>query len=367
MALLISDRSGNSKMSRTFLNLAFGSASGIGGSERRMLELVHELKSRDINIRAMVPGPAESPLNLELRKAGASTAIYRSPASLAIQSARSRARATWAFGARAAIPLLIARKTPSWRGGRLLVAKNGLDAYRSRWTIALESRFMRSADLVIANSSAAATQATTRTRIPRYKVLVLPSALPSEWHVPSARSQHDRVRIGMIGNDRPEKQHALGVRVFCELQDEGTTLTIFTNRGGNVRTILESAEARVARRVSIHEAVPVTPSIMSDLDVLLHPSSSESLPRVALEARSQGVWVVGFDVGDLAQYCEAVVPWGDESGLRNSLSRACEQVRQGKRPSHTNVLGVPEYADALLATLDIKSSLSADSEGEVPG
>lgn len=68
MALLISDRSGNSKMSRTFLNLAFGSASGIGGSERRMLELVHELKSRDINIRAMVPGPAESPLNLELEK-----------------------------------------------------------------------------------------------------------------------------------------------------------------------------------------------------------------------------------------------------------------------------------------------------------
>ncbi len=59
-----------------------------------MLELVHELKSRDINIRAMVPGPAESPLNLELRKAGASTAIYRPPASLAIQSARSRARAT---------------------------------------------------------------------------------------------------------------------------------------------------------------------------------------------------------------------------------------------------------------------------------
>ena len=148
----------------------------IGQRNRRIREddvgIGSRAEEQDINIRAMAPGPRLNPLNPTWIMH--QPAIYRSPASLVIQSAHL-GLATWAFGA-SAIPPIEIRKTPHGAGGRLLVAKNGLDAYRSRWTIALEF-VHKSRDLVIVNCRRLPPRATTRTRISLQGAQLL-SALP---------------------------------------------------------------------------------------------------------------------------------------------------------------------------------------------
>ncbi len=153
----------------------------------------------------------------------------------------------------------------------------------------------------------------------------------------------------MIGNNRPEKQHALGVKLFVDQADPEAVLTVYTNDGRALKQQVDRLSARDASRVSVLEGVEVTPALMRTIDVLLHPASSESLPRVALEARSQSAWVVGFDVGDLADFCETRVPFGALPEISDSLRRACESVRQGKWPEPLTPMTVPEYADRLLA------------------
>lgn len=340
------------RMTDPLLNLAFGTSRGIGGSERRMLEVVSELTSRGLRVVAHTPGSLLSPLNAEMAAAGAGIRIYKHPGSLMRHAANSHAKATWAFGARAAFPLLVARTLPTWHGGGLLIAKNGLEASRSKRAAALESVLIRSADLVIANSRAAADAATAKNKLRPDRVRILTSALSLEWKRGAERTARADVRVAMIGNDRPEKQHALGLRVFSQLEDPATTLEVFTDDGSHLRSHLLRMDRRLSRRITIHEGVKVTPAIMREVDVLLHPSSSESLPRVALEARSQATWVVGFNIGDLGQYCEAAVCWGDVGRLTESLFRACAAARAGDVPPPVQVLSVSEYTDRLLGLIE---------------
>lgn len=333
----------------TALNLAFGSAAGLGGSERRMLEVVSELRSRGLPIRSLVPGPRDLPLNVAMESAGAQLVLHEHPGQLVRQTTRYPAGATWAFGARAAYPLAIGRRLPAWRGGQLLIAKNGLEALRSPASMLLERMLIRSADLVVANSQAAGDLAVTRSRARPEQVRVLRSALSREWLTAPERNPRPVVQVAMIGNARPEKEHALGIRVFTQLDDPATVLHVYTNDGTEVRAQLSMAPAHLRQRVCVHEAVDVTPQVMRSVDVLLHPSSSESLPRVALEARAQGAWVVGFDVGDTARYCADEIAWGDEAGLTASLKHACQASRAGTWPDPVETVSVPEYVDRLLA------------------
>lgn len=333
------------------LNLTFGSADGIGGSERRMIEVVTHLTSLGVNVRALAPGPFGTALNLAMAAAGASVHTYPNPVSLTRLASRCTADATWCFGARASFPLLAARLSPGWHAGDLWVAKNGLEALRSRSVIALESVLIQSADLVIANSRAAAQRAVGATRVRPERVHYLPSALPAEWTVMPLRPPRADVRIAMIGNARPEKRHALGLRLFAELDDPRTSLTIFTNDGSRVRADLLALPRETASRISILEGITITPKLMRDIDLLLHPSSSESMPRVALEARAQGAWVVGFDVGDLALYSNAKVLWGDEAGLLDAMSSACASVHSGSWPPPIQIISVAAYSDAVVDLL----------------
>lgn len=330
------------------VNLAFGTAGGLGGTERRMLDVVAELRSRGVAVRSWAPAPLPQPLHTAMAEAGAEVIAYATPLDLLRRVARSGATVTWAFGARTAYPLAVGRRLPRWGGGRLWVAKNGLEALRSGPSTLVERVFIRSADLVVANSHAAARHAATWSRARPERVRVVPSALSDEWTTPHERTSGATVRIAMIGNDRPEKQHALGVRFYALLHDPAASLEVYTNDGNRLRAQVAGLPLDVRQRVSIHEGVSITPEVMRSVDVLLHPSSSESLPRVALEARSQGAWVVGFDVGDLARYAQATIAWGDEAGLADSLRDACAAVHRGERPEVVEILAVPDYVDRLL-------------------
>ena len=149
-------------------------------------------------------------------------------------------------------------------------------------------------------------------------------------------------RIGMIGMIGRKQMHW----VYESLRTPGRghhADDLHPIAAGMCEQSLESAEARVARREYPRGRTGL-PVNHEHLDVLLHPSSSRiTAPSCAGEARSPGRGVVGFDVGDLAQYCRLSC-LGATMVLGTPLSSMCEQVRQGKRPSqYTNVLGVPEY------------------------
>lgn len=333
------------------VNFAFGPISGLGGTERRMLDVAAELTSRGHVVRALVPAPAGRALVEQMARAGAEVVLYRGPFNLVRRIGDFPADVTWVFGARVAYPLAVSRRLRYWRGGQLFVAKNGLEPFRSRSSMLVERLLMQSADLVVANSQAAADLATARSRVHVSRVRVLASALSSDWVAAGRSHSRAKVRIAMIGNAVPEKEHALGARMFAELNDPGTSLDVFTDDGAGIRSAFDDITNFPQHRVKVHEGVMVNPEIVSRIDVLLHPSSSESLPRVALEARSQGAWVVGFDVGDLGRFTRDQVSWGADRELRESLAMACADVRAGRWPEPPDVLSVPEYTDRMITLI----------------
>lgn len=324
----------------------------IGGSERRMVEIMPELIKRGFDVTSFVVSAPGSQLERELRSAGCSVVVARSIPHMTLEVSRCRAVLTWTFGLKAGLPVRLLRlASPNWRGGQLWSAQNGLDAERSGLLARVDRWSSSAIDYVVANSTAARDHAVAQVGIRPEKVRVIPSALPPGWAEQPVRQAKEHVVIAMIGNSRPEKQHVAGLAAFLAMDDSDCRLEVYTNSLASLKHALDAVTPEELQRIAIHTGVEVTPDVMRDIDILLHPSSSESLPRVVLEARSQGVWVVGFDVGEVARYANALVELNDSEKLAEALEAAVQSVRAGDYPPEVAVPTIGQYVDQVLATL----------------
>lgn len=325
---------------------------GIGGTERRMIEAAKILGERSIEVHSyMLSRTADRPVQNAFRSLNTARTEHGGLIRLYKFWRTIRPDYVLAFGLK---PSLVARivRLPRKRGGLLFTAQNGLDFKSSAVRAVLDGLTRELVDGYIANSSSAAEVLENR-KVPRARVLVVPSGIDESW-VSQAPRRDKYQRVVMIGNYRPEKNQKFGIDAFLE-STSPSTLTVFTDDATELRKHLasRSTSPRVSR-VRFVENKRIEPRTFDDFDILLHPSISESLPRTILEALARGCWVIASDVGDVAR----VVPAGAGEVIREfDLSvyvSALERIAKGDvRPSaqalkvRTTGVYVDELIDAM--------------------
>ena len=105
---------------------------------------------------------------------------------------------------------------------------------------------------------------------------------------------------------------------------------VYTNDASDLRRVWSGLSPDAAKSVTFIEGHVVGPHDLAAASVILHPSLSESLPRVLLEAQSQGVVAVAADVGDARRTVGTrgfVVQPADFDGTLEALNQALSKSR----------------------------------------
>lgn len=304
-----------------------------------MLEASESLQRRGITVRSFHLGGG-GPLLNAMREVGVTSRVV-TPFGLASHMHARSNDIYLAFGVRATMSLRAL--SPVLRGRhQLWHAQVGLDPYHPRW---VKLAYKSTAGLMtgaIANSAAAAEVCLGAGFAPT-DVFVARSALGSQWQQVVPRNPMPRTpTAAMIGNDRPEKGHVEGVEIFSHI-DGDARLRVFTNRSNTVESAARAYN--ISDRVTVTQGASVTPETFAEIDALLLPSRSESMPRVVLEALSQGVPVAAYNVGSVGRYVEGCPEVGDKRGLTEQLAVLLASPRRQK-PRYPRT--VEQYVDELL-------------------
>lgn len=142
------------------------------------------------------------------------------------------------------------------------------------------------------------------------------------------------VRIGMVGNLRPVKNVdglIQAVRPFPNIQLE-------IAGEGDQRPALEQLirEQKMENRVKLYGSVTDIPAFLSQLDVAILPSHSESLSNAVLEYMASGRAIIATDVGANAtlirhQVDGLIVPPRHEQLLREAIGYLLQHPDEAKR------------------------------------
>jgi glycosyltransferase involved in cell wall biosynthesis len=140
--------------------------------------------------------------------------------------------------------------------------------------------------------------------------------------------------VGIVGTLHPRKGQLDLVEAFFAVADEYPGHVVIagsvTSSNPEAERYRDGLEARVrnhpqGRRVHLLGWREDVTAWFGELDVLAMPSTFEGLPRVALEAISQGVPVVGYDIPSIravvAQGTGVLTPLADIPALSSSLRK----------------------------------------------
>jgi glycosyltransferase involved in cell wall biosynthesis len=162
--------------------------------------------------------------------------------------------------------------------------------------------------------------------------------------------------VVMVGNARPEKNQLFGLRAANAADIPDLRVRVYTDDATRLARAWASTPGADQLEVEFREGEEVDPQTMASAAILLHPSVSESLPRVVLEAVSQATWVVASDVGDTRAavgQCGEVIPSNDLSAFAVAIRRAVRQAQEGVEPPRATVRGVPQYCDEFFGAVGV--------------
>lgn len=343
-------------MSAKRILLIWGDIRGVGGTERRMGEISAEFVRRQFSVTSFALANRDDlPLQLVQRSAGATTSHSRSLREL---------RRVWrafdpdlviAFGMRASLASRTLRAVGT-RARVVVMARNGLDFGWSPWMHVIDRLSSPLVSVYLANSRRVAQHLTERGIRPG-RIAIVTSALDASWLAPTVPRDGPPV-IAMIGNARPEKNHLFGVDAFLRMREEAT-LRVYTNNGDSIRRhLIEHASPEKTGSVIIIEDHVITPTDLDAVDVLLHPSLSESLPRTVLEASARGCRIVASDAGDTRHYVSSsdgvVLTAFDEGEYAAALDNALRRGRHRGGEVRDHVDSVEDYVDELLSACGLQ-------------
>jgi len=335
-------------MSKTIgFKFVWGVTKSIGGTERRMIEACRHLVANGHSVTS-IHNCAESNLFIEsMERAGARVHYSTNPIKILYFITTIPGEINWHFGSRAGVPLRFIRMLGLVN--KVWSAQNGLDRSGNYFEKLIDRKTGRWVDLVIANSNSAAIHAREKYKN-RVEVVTAISALGDLWQntqIPDRN--HDHVlTVGIVGNNRPEKNHKFAIEVLSVLKEKiDFELRIFTNSGGEIQADLEKCD--LTNQSEVIAGHVLTPEDYQSLDLLLHTSLSESLPMVLLEARSQGCFVLSSPVGDSAIYATHIC----DSPIANEWVRAIEAIERDRKrnilPDKVKYVSVNNYVDLLIS------------------
>jgi len=212
------------------------------------------------------------------------------------------------------------------------MARNGLDYGWKTWMFYVDRFTSRLLDGYVVNSESVAKHLAAR-QIPAVRIHSVLGALGDQWSGPLMQKSNEIV-VAMIGNRRPEKNQIFGLRAFVASEIEAT-LRIYTDDGEELRKVVESEFDGATFRLEIVENHRLAVDDYDRIDILLHPSLSESVPRVILEAISRGCYVLAANVGDTATQvdaaCGRIIDGYDVVNYANALHQAVATIHQPYR------------------------------------
>jgi glycosyltransferase involved in cell wall biosynthesis len=200
----------------------------------------------------------------------------------------------------------------------------------------------RLCDRIVCNSRAAA-ERVLGIGLANEKVVVIPNAVSDEFFRAGDCRLLSRTATGTIGliarmNTRA-KNHELFLHAAARICAKGFAGQFLLVGDGPHRNELEelARQLGIADRTAFMGERNDIAEILSCLDVLALPSSSESSPNVIVEAMAAGVPVVATRVGGISELIDhgntgILVPNGDEAAFADSLEyclcnpEACESL-----------------------------------------
>jgi glycosyltransferase involved in cell wall biosynthesis len=307
---------------------------GIGGQERLVMYLSHELAAR-----------GHDPLIVTLSRGGELRAESNGiPVEDAIRADRAdpslvarlaqllhRARADVVHTHNPA-PMLHAMPAALFaRVRRRVHTKHGANIYGRRALWAARA-VVRTLHAVVAVSPQTADVARVRERVPERRLRVIPNGIPlGPFHPdPDARARvrselgiaSDAIVIGSVGRLAVEKDYPLLVRAVAPLLSERVRLVIVGD-GDQRAEIRRSIPPRIAGHVILTGARRDVPSLLASFDLFALSSRTEGLPLAVPEAMACSLPVVATAVGGLPSVvpatCGILVCPQDEGALAQAI------------------------------------------------
>jgi glycosyltransferase involved in cell wall biosynthesis len=316
---------------------------GVGGQERLVVQLSHELAARghEPSIVSLSPGGRVRdeargiPVHDATRSDRADLGLV---ARLAALLHRLRADVLHTHNPAPlihAVPAALLARVP-----RRVHTKHGANIYgrRGLW---VARALVRAVDALVAVSPETACVARTKERVPARRLHVIPNGIPLSAFGPDAAARArvraeigvacDALVVGSVGRLAPEKEYPLLVRAMAPMLSERTRLVLVGE--GEARAAIEQAiPADKAPFVTLTGVRDDIPALLAAFDVFALSSSTEGLPLAIPEAMATALPVVATAVGGLPSSvpadCGVLVPPHDEGALREAIA---SMARDGAR------------------------------------
>jgi glycosyltransferase involved in cell wall biosynthesis len=144
---------------------------------------------------------------------------------------------------------------------------------------------------------------------------------------------NSRTVVAMVGNITSQlKRHDLFIEAASRISHEGVEFRVYGDSpDARPQDRYAARMQRLARTCALEGRLRwmghhPPEAIMRDVDILVHPGSSESFGRTVVEAMAAGVPVVGVDAGGVAELVEdgrtgLLVPPADIDALRDAITK----------------------------------------------
>jgi glycosyltransferase involved in cell wall biosynthesis len=307
---------------------------GIGGQERLVVQLSHELAARghEPMIVTFSPGGAVRaeakglPIFEAIRGQGSDPSLV---ARLAVLLRRLGADVVHTHnpspmlhGVPAALLARVRRRVHTKHGANIY-GRRGLWAARA---------LVCALDAVVAVSPETAEIAQAKELVPRRKLRVVPNGIPLAAYRPDAEARArarrelgiapDAFVVGSVGRLAVEKNYPLLVRAMTPMLSERVRLVLVgdgEDRAAIERTIVPDR----ATFVTLTGMRRDVPALLASFDVFVLSSQTEGLPLAVPEAMACALPVVSTSVGGLPSIvppeCGVLVPPGHEAPLAHAI------------------------------------------------
>ena len=318
---------------------------GIGGQERLVVQLCHELVARghEAAIVRLSPGGVLRTEADPIPVYDATRALGADPALTVRLAYLLRSLQPDVLHTHNPAPMLYAVPAAvAARVRRRVHTKHGVNVY-SRRALWAARGIVRALDAVVAVSPQTADVARVKELVPEGRLHVVPNGIPLGQFGPDAEKRArirtelgidaDAFVVGSIGRLAVEKDYPSLVRAMQPLLGEHVRLVIVGD--GDARTEVEqAARGSRARYTALTGFRRDVPALLSSFDLFALSSRTEGLPLAVPEAMASALPVVATSVGGLPSVvssdCGVLVPPEDEAALR----RAIDDLRRDRRRAH---------------------------------